>query len=832
MRLAAAILPSDSQGHIVLLTDGQQNLEDAIQEAQLLQQEGIRLDIVPLPNASGAEARIDDLQAPTSLHTDEHFALHIKLYSTIAQKATLRMYLDSSLLSEQSVQLAVGQQDFSVDMLAPPSGLHTFRVTLQAPYDTIMQNNEASAFINVQGPPAVLVVEGQPGSGQNIVSALQATGMQVQTGTPESVPLSLDGLAKYSAVVLADVPAAALGNTRMEILQSFVRDLGHGLIVSGGQNSYSLGSYANTPLEQTLPVRMDIPQHKETPSIAVVLIIESLESDTPINISKEAAKGVVGLLTPRDMVGISGGYGTLSIPMQAVQDRSKIDKMIETLNPTDPMSYAPDLVNAEQTLRSLHTQVKHIILLGDGDAFDSTYESVVEKIANEGITVSTVATNSMSSQEFLTMQQIATWGKGRYYQADNPAAIPQILLQETQQAARRSIIDQTFTPVMVGNHPILTGLNGLPQLHGYIATTPKSTGQMVLVSPLDDPVLAVWQYGLGRVAAWTSDALGLWTKDWLPWSNSARWWANLVTWTLPASSDSALTVNGKVINGMGQLTVDLNAAVPVGATQQQLQVHIVGPSPDNVQQTITLQPIAPERWAGSFPASQVGTYLLQATWQASANGANGTTSKLSTETGLIVPYSPEYRTQGTDLRFLKLLAKAGGGALLDANDATTAFAQKLVPTSALVPITFWLLMVAALLLPIDIAARRLTSLEIFAEGYKWLIAHLKIGSMAQLVTSAGQFPADTTVTVLDRLRTQRQERRQSQTNRPEKPPVSKRKVTQTKPSGTEIASTDRAAESRTQPIAKESKPTQSAQPEVSMAARLVEAKRKRQQKSE
>src|SRR5258708_7372719 len=319
LRLAAAILPTDSQRHIVLLTDGQQNLEDAMQEAQLLQQEGIRLDIVPLPSASGQEARIDDLQAPTSLHTNEHFVLRIKLYSTIAQKATLRIYLDNSLLSEQSVQLAMGQQDFSMNMPAPSSGFHTFHVTLQAPYDTLIQNNEASAFINVQGPPAVLVVEGQPGSGQNIVSALQATGMQVQTGMPESVPVSLDGLAKYSAVVLVDVPAIALGNTRMQILQSFVRDLGHVLIVIEGQNSYSLGNYANTPLEQTLPVRMDIPQHKETPSIAVVMIIESLESDIPITMSTEAAKGVIGLLTPRDMGGRSGGYETLNSPRQAAQ---------------------------------------------------------------------------------------------------------------------------------------------------------------------------------------------------------------------------------------------------------------------------------------------------------------------------------------------------------------------------------------------------------------------------------------------------------------------------------------------------------------------------------
>src|SRR5207244_12065890 len=46
LRLAAALLPSNTQRHIILLSDGQQNLGDALQEAQLLQQQGIRLDIV------------------------------------------------------------------------------------------------------------------------------------------------------------------------------------------------------------------------------------------------------------------------------------------------------------------------------------------------------------------------------------------------------------------------------------------------------------------------------------------------------------------------------------------------------------------------------------------------------------------------------------------------------------------------------------------------------------------------------------------------------------------------------------------------------------------
>ncbi|MBV9708633.1 MAG: VWA domain-containing protein, partial [Chloroflexi bacterium] len=545
LRLAAAILPTDSLRRIVLLTDGQQNLGDALQEAQLLRQEGIRLDIVPLPTINTAEARIDGLDAPTALHTNEHFVLHVQLSSTVTQDVTLRLYLDQRLLLQQVVHIVAGSQEVSFTLLAPAPGFHTFHVSMDAPQDTLAQNNEASAFVNVQGPPRVLIIEGRPNAAQNILAALRATKIDAVLGTANDVPTTLDGLAPYSSVVLADVPAVSLGTTRMQILQSFVRDLGRGLVVSGGENSYGVGGYADTPLEQTLPVRMDIPQHKDTPTIAVVLIIESLEENGAINISKEAAKGVVSLLTPHDQVGISAAYGTLTIPMQHVTNKTAINNAIDALNPNDPASYLPDLQNAEQVLLHTDAKIKHVILLGDGDTLDGfPAQSQATKMANEHITVSAVATNAANNTELGTMQQIATFGKGRFYRADNPAAVPQILLQETQQAARRAIVNEPFIPaIVVGAHPILTGLGALPGLDGYVATTPKPSAQVVLVSHRDDPVLAVWQYGLGRVAAWTSDALGLWTANWLSWSESARWWANLVTWTLPAP-DSALNING------------------------------------------------------------------------------------------------------------------------------------------------------------------------------------------------------------------------------------------------------------------------------------------------
>lgn len=806
LRLAAAILPGDSERHIVLLTDGQQNIEDALQEAQLLQEQGIRLDVVPLPSANTNEARIDDFSAPTQLHVNERFTMHVKLYSSVAQNATLHIYMDKTLIAQQTVHLGVGEQEITYSMLAPSSGFHTLRITLDAPLDTILRNNEAAAFINVQGPPKVLVVEGQPGNGTNIIAALKATKVDVTVGTPNDIPTSVADLAQYGTVVLADVPAVALGTERMQVLQTFVRDLGHGLIVSGGQNSYGVGGYANTPLEQTLPVRMDIPQHKDTPSIAVVLIIESLESELPVNISKEAAKGVVNLLTPRDQVGISAGYGTLTVPMQHVTDKNTIDKAIDSMNPEDPPSYNPDLQNAEQVLLKTNAKIKHVILLGDGDAFDS-YTQQVSKMAHEGITISTVATNATDFQQLGTMQQIANVGKGRFYRADNPNDIPQVLLKETERAARRNIVNESFVPAVVGSHPILTGLGALPSLDGYVATTPKPEAQQVLISHRDDPVLAVWQYGLGRSVAWTSDALGLWSSHWLSWKDAARWWANLVTWTLPAQN-SAMNINGKVVNDTGQLTVDLPPGTTAnGGNQQQAQAHIVGP--DSSQQTVNLQPTAPDRWEGSFPLSQVGAYIIQVSWQ---NASKTNPSKLVAQTGLVVPYSPEYHTEGTDTRFLTLLAQAGKGQLLGANDTANVFNLPLVPVSTAVPLVFWLLGLAALLLPLDIAARRLASIEFLVIAYRWLQAKLKPGQAALATATAAEAP---TIASLSSIRTRRAER--------------KSQITPTKAAPKPLSKTSPKVQEQAAPAPVEKKqPAQ--QPQVSATETLLAAKRKRAQK--
>jgi len=796
LRLAAAILPQDSQRRIVLLSDGQQNLEDALPEAQLLKQEGIRLDVVPLPTYDGPEARIDDLNAPSTLHTNERFLLHARFYSSVAQRVTLHIYLDQTILLQRSLQLYGGEQEVTFTLNAPPTGFHTYRITMDAPQDTISQNNQAAVLVNVQGPPHVLVIEGSPGAGHNITSALQATHIDVSVGVPIDVPTTLEGLVNYDAVVLADVPAIDLGTTRMQVLQSYVRDLGRGLVVSGGENSYGVGGYANTPLEETLPVSMDIPQHKDTPSIAVVLIVESLEENTAVNISKEAAKGVINLLTPRDYVGVSAAYGNLVIPLQHVTNKTAIDQTIDKMNPNDPPSYIPDLIAAETALLHTDAKIKHVILLGDGDATDS-YQKQVLKMVSEHISVSVVGTNIGSYDDLTMMQQIATWGKGRFYQADNPNTIPQILLNETKQAARRAFIEEPFIPAIITPHPILTGLSPLPQLTGYVATTPKAAAQIILTSHLDDPVLAVWQYGLGRVVAWTSDALGLWTANWLRWSDAARWWANLVTWTI-STSNNQLIVNSEIVEGNGHIIVDIppETSASLGSVnQQQVQVKII--APDLSQQAIVLQPTAPERWESNFPTTQVGAYLLRVTWQARSSANNGSPDQLTTTTGLVVPYSPEYSTSGTDTHFLNQLAQAGNGSVLGPSDTASAFSNNLPPVYTPYSIVFWLFAIAALLLPVDIALRRLSSLEFLVVGYYWLLSHLGMRKSTDAKNTPGNL-------VLETIRSRREERRSRAASR-----------------------TPKIASLTTKPAIKSATEDSKKQQEVSMTEKLLEAKRKR-----
>jgi len=695
LNLAAAIFPPGYRRRVVLLSDGQQNMGDALGTARLLRAEGIRVDVFPVRVPAGPEVRVDSVTAPSNLRQGERFSLQVALHSTVATTGGLDIYRDHQLVLSRRVRLRPGATTLTVDQAPLRPGFHTFRVDITPAIDTDSANNSGSTYSQVQGPPKVLVVAAARREAADVMASLKATGIHAVFMTPDAVVSTLDWLQRYAALVIVDTPADLFDPTFLQQLVPYVRDLGHGLVVIGGQESYGLGGYGQTPLETALPVKMDLPKRRDLPSAAVALIIESLEEQTQVNISKRAGEGVVNLLTEEDkiLVDDAEGTGSFAVPLQHVRNKAAIDQAIQTMQPGDPMSYAPDLQAAYEALRHTTTRVKHIILLGDGDAEDSGYAALVKRIRAGGVTVSTVATNGLGFNDWATMRDIAKWGGGRYYVGDNPTAIPSIFLREARTVARSGIVTGKFYPQELSANPMVRDLTSVPPLYGYVATTPKPTGEMVLVSKKLDPVLAAWQFGLGRSVAWTSDAAGLWTKDWLRAPGAQRFWSNLVSWVLPNAAAGKLFVQTAAGNGQGTIEVD---TPPSLGGNPSVTAHVVDPALHT--STLQLQPAAPGHFRGTFLAAGQGAYIVSVSAHGQGHADAG-------QAGLDIPYPAEYRTTGTNLPFLASVAAAGGGSVISAPGAV--WADNLPGVNAQHPLANWLFLLALLLLPVDIGLRRL-----------------------------------------------------------------------------------------------------------------------------
>src|ERR1700674_4087025 len=363
LQLGGSILPDDSRRHIVLISDGRANLGDAVGEARLLRAEGVRVDTVALPVPLGAEAYVDRLDAPRTLTQGQQADAQALIVSNTATPVTVRWYLDRTLVNTVQLNLPVGETTVKQTVKPAEPGFHAVRIVIDPVRDTYAENNLGEALIQVVGPPRVLLVENTLGEAASLEAALHSTWIGTAAVTTHQLPRSAADLAAYQAVVLVNISATSLGADGMALLQASVRDLGTGLVVIGGADSYGPGGYAGTTLETTLPVQIQIPQDMQKPPVAVMLVLESTESGTGDQVLRGAAQSVIDQLTPRDMVGVTnGGMGTIVVPLGPLTDKAAIKKKIEAMALGDHPSYSPEMSAANDQLTKTTASIKHVIV--------------------------------------------------------------------------------------------------------------------------------------------------------------------------------------------------------------------------------------------------------------------------------------------------------------------------------------------------------------------------------------------------------------------------------------------------------------------------------------
>lgn len=702
IRLAAAMIPSQARGKVVVLTDGVATGGDAERETRLAVDRGIAVEAVSMQQPQGDEVLLAAVQVPERLYAGEEFAISVDVESTLSTGATLRLYEGNREAGSQKVAIEKGKNRFVFSQKAIQQGFHRFRVEIEPERDTVRANNQATAYTGVAGAPVVLVVEGHPGAASNLTQALKAGNMAVEVKDARLLPKELDGYKPYASLVLADVPATQIGDEDMERIRTAVRDLGMGLIMTGGGDSFGMGGWFQTPIEEALPVQMDLKGKENLPSLGLELVIDKSGSMTgdargvdKMELAKEAAIRATTMMNGQDQIGVIAFDGS---PWEVVAPRSvtqldEIQRQIGSIYADGGTDIYPALQLAYERIKTMKTQRKHVILLTDGQSGqDDDYAGLLQQMAGENITVSTVAVGEGADTQLL--QMISEMGKGRYYFAGDAESIPKIFSKETALASRTFIVEKPQEPIRTGSGGWASLKQAVPPLLAYIATTPKQTAETPLVSVDEDPVLARWQYGLGRTVAWTSDLEGKWAPDWVSWGGSSRFWNELVAWTLPQVSEGNWKTETQLVGGTGRVTVTLpdNAPMP-----QELEAVVI--SQQMQREAIRLKPTAPGVLAGDFAAADPGSYLVQIVEKAGGQIVANQTA------GLTVAYSPEFGLPRDGEQELRNWLIAGGGSLIE--QPGEAFAGSMAGKWETQPIGEWLLMLAALLWPLDVASRRL-----------------------------------------------------------------------------------------------------------------------------
>jgi len=684
IRTALATLPSGGARRIILATDGNANRGDLDQALALSRSQGVEISVVPLLPGMGEDVLVEEVSAPGEVRAGERFSVRVALAATTEARVDLRLTENDQEIARRRVAVRPGRTVINVSRVAQREGLLRYTATATAAPDGTPANNTASALVAVRGAPEVWYVAELPGPLPDI---LRAQGLRVASLPPASLPASPAGYRAAAAVVLDDVPAPSLSGPQQEALRDFVGALGGGLVVVGGPRSFGVGGYARTPLEEVLPVSMDVRHRLALPSMAIILVIDTSGSMgafgqqiAKVELAKETAQSVIDLLGERDVIGVVSfdqESRWLVAPTEA-RRREQVMEQVARVRAGGGTNLYPALQLAYDYLRRTPAKIRHVITISDGQTDPGDFEGLITRAARDRITTSAVAVGGDADEQI--MRALSRWGGGRYYLTRDLYSVPQILTAEALLASRAYIIEERLTPQL--RQRGLVDDFTVPPVRGYVATAPKPAGTVHLASPDDDPLLAVWQYGLGRAAAFTSDARPRWAAEWMPWADFARFWSRLVRWAAREDADGLIVgieeidAAGRRAPGGGSAVIILDAFTPAGDPINGLQVEAAAAGPGGIT-SVPLVQSAPGRYEGQTPAARPGSYAV------TVAARSGSATRVKTA-GFVVPYSPELRDLRPNRALLARIVEATGGAIL------TTPRQALAPTpSGAMPSAGW-----------------------------------------------------------------------------------------------------------------------------------------------
>jgi Mg-chelatase subunit ChlD len=743
---AQSLFPADAAKRIVLVTDGNENRGNAYREARAAADSGVSIDVLPITLAPRVETAVEKIDVPAGVRRGQPFDVRVVLSNDSPNPnappvpGTLKLILKAgereTTVVEQEVALEPGKQVLTIPQKIEDSDFYTYEavfVPTDAAADGLTQNNEASAFTHIRGKGNVLFIENFDGQGQfdDLVQRLRREDIEVTLTATDRLFSSLAELQRYDCVVLGNVSRSDVGDgdsgssfsdQQIEMLVRNTREMGCGLIMLGGPDTFGAGGWANTKLEEAMPVDFQIKAAEVVPVGALALVIDrsgSMDGEK-LAMSKQAAIAAIRAMGQRDYISVTAfdGGAYPIVPLRRVGDYRSAANRVDALGPGGGTDMYPGMVMGFGDLRKAQAAVKHMIVLTDGLTPEAKFDELVGRMRAAKISVTTVAVGADANVSLL--QRIAQQGRGKFYSVINPKNLPRIFLREVRRIARPLVYESPvpLVPQIISDHEILTGVeSGIPPIRGFVRTSVKENPlvEVILRSPQPPPeknatLLATWTYGAGKSAVLTTDVGRRWATNWPQWEGYDKFFSQLVRWAMRPTGDTGnYTVATNVRDGRTQIVVTAIDANEDFINDQAMVAAAI--APDMTTSNVPLEQTAPGRYVGDFPTGDAGTYLIV------VNPGGGASPIRS---GVNVGYSPEYRDHATNLPLLESLArlKAGDGPegkLVEVKFESTPVAQDraaspfrrdLPPVTSSQPVWPWVVVVASCVFWADVFVRR------------------------------------------------------------------------------------------------------------------------------
>jgi uncharacterized membrane protein len=710
LRRALGEVPADAAARIVILSDGVSTRGDPLSDAAAAVAAGVPVDVVPLDQAKVPDVRVASVRTVPRANAGEALDLRVVTESTSAAEVEVRVLRDGELIRKGNTKIAAGEDVLHLREVATEPGFHRYDVEVSAldpKLDQAHEDNAGSAFVRVRGEAVALILERDPPLAGALQKALEAAAFKVQVAGATGVPQDLGAFAAYDLIVLSDIAASELAPSQIDALASYVRDLGGGLLLMGGDHSLGPGGFGKTPIEEVSPVSFDLKQERRRASLAEVIAVDysgsmamSAGSNTKLELANEAAVRSAELLGAGDRLGVMHVDTAVrwTVPLGPVLDKAQIAKDIRAVGPGGGGIYIDlTLENGYKALAKEHVQLKHLLLFSDGnDAEERTNAfALVTSGKARGITTSVVALGSGS--DVPALEHMSKLGDGRFYLIEDASRLPAVFAQETILAARSSINELAFKPELATGGAATRGIDftSAPPLKGYVVTLPKGRAQVHLSGPEGDPILATWSAGIGRAAAFTSDYKDRWGLSWTSWEGAERMFGQLGRDLSRRADNPRVRVEADTLGG--ELRVRASVVDEHGHAEnfRRLEVRVAGP--DGFSATVPLDAAGAGSYAGSLPLARPGAYVATAVDEQSNEALGTTAAALSA--------GEELRPTGTDRGLLRRITQVTGGKMRDT--LAGIFADRDALRFAYQNLNQLLVLLAAAFLLLAVAARRL-----------------------------------------------------------------------------------------------------------------------------